>query len=88
MKINFTQIKCKPTRKGAEVSLNFAEQVGEAIYQTGKTRLDKKLADKVGDSTGEIELTDEEVTTVKNATANFLFWAKEALWDALGEKAE
>lgn len=32
MKINFTQLKCKPSRKGAEVTMNLAEQVGEAIY--------------------------------------------------------
>lgn len=88
MKINFTQLKCKPTRKGAEVTMNLAEQVGEAIYQSAATRLDKKLADKVGDSTGEIELTDDEVKVVKNATKGFLFWAKEAVWGALNIEVE
>lgn len=90
MKINFTAIKCKPTRKGEEVPLNFAENLGELIYQSGQTRKDKKLADLVGDSTGEIEITETEVKTIVDYVkrSTLPFWAKEGVLKALGEKEE
>jgi len=86
MKVNFTQLKCRPQLKGEEIKVNFGQQIGEAIYQQAKSLKDVKLANRIYDAEGEIELTDDEKAVVKTAAENFLWWAKYAILSTIGEE--
>ena len=87
MKIDFTKIMCRRKRKGEPEPVNIAEQIGELIYHAAATRKQDQLSNTIGDSTGEIQLSDDEAEFVAEVIAgrSNLFWAlKEALCEALG----
>lgn len=88
MKVNFTAVKCFPQLRGNEVTINFGQQMGESIYQGAKSLKDVKLANRIYDAEGEMELSDEEKETVKNAANNFIWWAKVGILRALGEEPQ
>ena len=87
MKINFKKLTIKTDRKGLHTQdIDIAENLGEILYQSAKTRKDRSTADLVGDSTGEIELDESRAKFVAETILNttFPYPVKLAVLEALG----
>lgn len=87
MKINFKKLSIKTDRKGLHTEeIDIAENLGEILYQSAKTRKDRSTSDLVGDSTGEIELDESRAKYVADIIlkTTYPFPVKLAVLEALG----
>ena len=87
-KIDLTKIKARPNLYADETEINFCKEVANAIYVKAKSAVECRLALRILDAKGEIEVSDEELGVIKATLADFLYWAKKPLLEAIGEKCD
>ena len=90
MKASFKNLPVRASLKGAETTEDLTQIVAEAVYQAATNFEDHKLAHRISETDGEIELTDKEVGVVKRAMtmSNYKFFVQKPILEALGDKFE
>ena len=85
MIIDFTKMSIKTSLRGAETIVDMSAVVAEAVYQYAVDFATHKLAHRIDESTGEIELNEKEAQAIKCAISGFKFYAQIPILKALGE---
>lgn len=86
MKASFKSITYYPTLDcKTPATDNFTQAVAEAVYQAASNFAEHKLAHRIAESEGDIELTAQEVNTVKRAISGWKFFVQMPILSLLGE---
>ena len=88
MKVSFKSVPVQPTLGGAAEPVDLTQIVAEAVYQNAANFDQHKLAHRICDSDGEVELSDTDVKAIKDAIAGYKFFVQKPILEALGEKFE
>lgn len=88
MKVSFKDLEVKSTLNGASERIDLTNIVAEAVYQNAANFDQHKLAHRICDSDGEVELSDTDVKAIKDAIAGYKFFVQKPILEALGEKFE
>lgn len=89
MKASFKSITYYPTLDcKTPATDNFTQAVAEAVYQAASNFAEHKLAHRIAESEGDIELTAQEANTVKRAISGWRFFVQKPILEALGDKFE
>ena len=81
-KVNFREIIIEDIR-GEIVKADFQEVLGNQLYMQGADIKECELGRKIFFAEGEVELSDEDVKTVRNAVQQWRYVAKTAIMKAL-----
>lgn len=84
MNVNFRKIKIEDI-EGKEIEVNFAEQLGNQLYMTGKNIIECELGKRIYFTQVDIDLSEQEVQIVKNAVAGWGYVARAAINKAMKE---
>lgn len=79
MTINLTEVMVKPSLFGPEVKKDLYKEVAEAVYQRACTLEQSRFANRLFESTGEIEIEDKEAQWITEAISGFRFWIQEPI---------
>lgn len=83
--INLTAVSLRPTLTAPAIEQNMAKEIGDAIYRNSKSITELRFGEKLYDSSGDIEVSDEEIGFIKAILPGFFFWAQEAINKILEE---
>lgn len=83
--INLAAVTARPSLFEDAKTVNLARDLGNIIYFNASTIPDLRFGERLFDSEGEIEVTDEELQLIKNAVPSLLAWAQEAVNKIIGE---
>ena len=72
-----------PTIDGGKVIADFRQQLGNQLYMTGNDIEACELGKRIYFSDGEIELSEKEVSIIKNMTATWSYIARTTLANLL-----
>lgn len=81
-KIDFSKVEM-PTIDGGKVIADFKQQLGNQLYMTGNDIEACELGKRIYFSDGEIELSEKEVSIIKNMTATWSYIARTTLANLL-----
>lgn len=81
-KIDFSKVEM-PTIDGGKVIADFRQQLGNQLYMTGNDIEACELGKRIYFSDGEIELSEKEVSIIKNMTATWSYIARTTLANLL-----
>ena len=81
-KIDFSKVEM-PTIDGGKVIADFRQQLGNMLYMTGNDIEACELGKRIYFSDGEIELSEKEVSIIKNMTATWSYIARTTLANLL-----
>ena len=84
-KINLAAVEARPSLFEAAKTVNLARDLGNIIYFNAATIPDLRFGERLFDSTGEIEVSDEELQLIKGAVPSLLAWAQDAVLKIIGE---
>lgn len=87
MYVNFTKVVFENV-KGDKQEANFAEELGNQLYMTGRHITECELGKRIFHAKGEMELSEKEIEIVKNAVAGWSYIARTAIESAMTEKKE
>lgn len=89
MKASFKSITYYPTLDcKTPATDNFTQAVAEAVYQAASNFAEHKLAHRIAESEGDIELTDREVAAVKRAISGWRFFVQKPILERFGDTFE
>lgn len=77
-KIDFSKVEM-PTIDGGKVIADFRQQLGNQLYMTGNDIEACELGKRIYFSDGEMELSEKEVSIIKNMTATWSYIARTTL---------
>ena len=83
--INLTAVTARPSLFEEPKTVNLARDLGNIIHFNATTIPEMRFGDRLFDSEGEIEVTDEEIKLIKSAIPSLLAWAQEAVLKIIGE---
>lgn len=86
MKVSFKALPVKVTLNGQETIKDLSQLVAEAVYQNAANFEQHKLAHRIAETDGEVDLNAVEVETVKRAVSDYKFFIQKPILEALGEK--
>ena len=72
-----------PTIDGGKVIADFRQQLGNQLYMTGNDIEACELGKRIYFSDGEMELSEKEVSIIKNMTATWSYIARTTLANLL-----
>ena len=81
-KIDFSKVEM-PTIDGGKVIADFRQQLGNQLYMTGNDIEACELGKRIYFSDGEMELSEKEVSIIKNMTATWSYIARTTLANLL-----
>ena len=81
-KIDFSKVEM-PTIDGGKVIADFRQQLGNQLYMTGNDIEACELGKRIYLSDGEMELSEKEVSIIKNMTATWSYIARTTLANLL-----
>ena len=84
-KINLAAVEVRPLLIEGPKTVNLAKDLGNIIHFNASTIPDMRFGDRLFDSTGEIEVSDEEIKLIRAAVPSLLAWAQEAVLKVIGE---
>ena len=76
MKINLSKMNVQASLKGPVECIDLKDAVAEAVYQNATDLFTHKLAHRIDESDGEIELNNKEAYAVKMAIRNWKYFAQ------------
>lgn len=88
MKANFKSVQVQPTLSGAVEAIDLSQVIAEAVYQNASTFEQHKLAHRIAETDGEVELSDADAATIKAAISHFKFFVQKPVLEMFGEKFE
>ena len=89
MKASFKTITYFPTLDGKVPQTDdFTQAVAEAVYQAASNFAEHKLAHRIAESADDIELTAQEINTVKRAISGWKFFVQKPILEMFGDKFE
>ncbi len=88
MKVCFKKLLVRASLSDKETEVDLTQPIAEAVYQSATTFGQHKLAHRIAEGGGGIDLTDEEVAFIKTAISGFHFYAQKPILEALGETFE
>lgn len=88
MKVSFKNLEVRSTLNGAVEKADLTKIVAEAVYQNAANFNQHKLAHRIYDTEGEVELSDADVKAIKDAIASYKFFVQKPILEALGESFE
>lgn len=86
MKVSFKALPVKATLNGQETIEDLSQIVAEAVYQNAANFEQHKLAHRIAETDGEVDLNAVEAEAVKMAVSNYKFFVQKPILEALGEK--
>lgn len=84
MYVNFTKIHLKDIN-GEVQEVNFAEQLGNQLYMTGRNIEECELGKRIYFAKGEMELSEKEIQIVTMAVAGWSYIARSSIENAMKE---
>ena len=88
MKVSFKALPVRDTLKGQAKLSDLTQVVAEAVYQNAANFNEHKLAHRIAESDGELELNDIEVDAVRRSLVYHKFYIQKPILEALGDKFE
>ena len=88
MKASFKEVPVRTTLNGDAQIMDLRMHIAESVYQNAANFEQHKLAHRIAETDGDVELTDDEVNVIKRAVAEFRFFVQKPILEALGEKFE
>lgn len=83
--INLSSLTFKPTIAGPEITQDLHKEIAEAIYQNARNLAQHSFALRLYESTGELEVSKEEIGFIKEILGGFIYFAQEAILKAIGD---
>ena len=84
-KINLAAVEARPSLIEGPQLVNIAKSLGNTIYFQATTIPDMRFGERLFDSEGEIEVSDEELQLIKGAVPSLLAWAQDAVLKIIGD---
>lgn len=81
-KVDFSKIVLKDI-EGRDVVADFSKQLGNQLYMQGRNIEECELGKKIYFVDGEVEMSEQECATVKQAVQGYSYVAREAICAAL-----
>ena len=88
MKLSFKEVPVRTTLNGEAQIMDLRMHIAEAVYQNAANFEQHKLAHRIAETDGEIELNEEEANVIKRAVKEFRFFVQKPILEALGENFE
>ena len=81
-KVDFSKIVMKDI-EGRDMVADFSKQLGNQLYMQGRNIEECELGKKIYFVEGEVEMSEQECATVKQAVQGYSYVAREAICAAL-----
>ena len=84
--IDLTAVKVRRSLSDTkETELNLAHEIGDAIYRNSRSIPELRFGERLYDSTGPIEVSEDEIRYIKDALVEFFAWAQVAVNKIIGD---
>jgi hypothetical protein len=83
--INLAAVMLRPSLMKPEQEMNVSKGIGDAIYNKSHSIAELRFGERLYDSEGPVEVSDEEITMIKAVLTDFPAWVQEPVLKLLGE---
>ena len=83
MQADFTQIEIRKTLKGVPVKVDLTDVIAEEVYQHAQTLAAHKLALKIDEKKGKVDLDETEIGIILASIVDLKYYAQMAIKEVL-----
>lgn len=88
IQVDFTGLEIQPTLKGAPVKVDLTDVIAEEVYQHARTLAAHKLALKIDEGKGKVDLDEAEIRIVLASIVDLKYYAQMAIKKVLNDEKE